>query len=49
MKPQPRYMLRDYALDVLKWLTNGSVKEEDGSDDTPDGRALFRSWSPFLS
>jgi hypothetical protein len=44
-----RFMLRDYALDVLKWLTKCSVKEDDCFNDTPDGRVFFRSWSPFLN
>ena len=44
-----RYMLRDYALDTLKWLTKCPVKEDDCFHDTPDGRVSYRSWSPFLN
>jgi hypothetical protein len=44
-----RYVLRDYALDILKWLTKCSVQEDDCFHETPGGRVSYRSWSPFLN
>jgi hypothetical protein len=45
-----RYVLRDYALEVLERLTHCPVKGGgDCFEETPNGRVSYRSWSLFLA
>ena len=44
-----RYLVRDYALEVLERLTGCPKADGDCFEDTSEGRISYRSWSPFLT